>query len=176
MKVELKVGEIIACEPVPKSSKLLKETVKFGNETRTIVSGIAKHYTPEEMVGKKVVVVSNLAPRKIRGIESKGMLLASSGKDKINVIFAPESEDTFFFNASHFTPSMLETTKHNDELVPSKNTYVYLDYRFDIRGNRGYYETVEPERKWDFEPIDFAISFKPSSAEIDSVEYKSVKR
>ena len=81
MKVQLRVGEIIACEPVPKSSKLLKETVKFGNETRTIVSGIAKHFTPEQMVGKKVVFVTNLAPRKICGILSEGMILAAEDED-----------------------------------------------------------------------------------------------
>ena len=80
-KIELKVGEIIACEPVPKSNKLLKETVKFGNETRTIVSGIAKHYTPDEMVGKKVVFVTNLAPRKVCGILSQGMILAAEDEN-----------------------------------------------------------------------------------------------
>ena len=80
-KVELRVGEIIACEAVPKSSKLLKETVKFGDEIRTVVSGIAKHYKPEEMVGKKVVFVTNLAPRKICGILSEGMILAAEDED-----------------------------------------------------------------------------------------------
>ncbi len=80
-KVELRVGEIIACEAVPKSNKLLKETVKFGGEIRTIVSGIAKHYSPEEMVGKKVVFVTNLAPRKICGIMSEGMILAAEDED-----------------------------------------------------------------------------------------------
>ena len=81
VKVELRVGEIIACEPVPKSNKLLKETVKFGDEVRTIVSGIAKHYKPEEMVGKKVVFVTNLAPRKICGIMSEGMILAAEDEN-----------------------------------------------------------------------------------------------
>jgi methionyl-tRNA synthetase len=80
-KVELRVGEIIACEAVPKSNKLLKETVKFGDEVRTIVSGIAKHYSPEEMVGKKVVFVTNLAPRKICGITSEGMILAAEDEN-----------------------------------------------------------------------------------------------
>jgi methionyl-tRNA synthetase len=80
-KVELRVGEIIACEAVPKSNKLLKETVKFGDEVRTIVSGIAKHYKPEEMVGKKVVFVTNLAPRKICGIMSEGMILAAEDEN-----------------------------------------------------------------------------------------------
>ena len=92
MKVELRVGEIIACEPVPKSSKLLKETVKFGDEVRTIVSGIAKHYTPEEMVGKKVVFVTNLAPRKICGIESQGMILGAEDENGTFSLVVPEKD------------------------------------------------------------------------------------
>lgn len=80
-KVQLRVGEIIACEKVEKSSKLLHETVKFGNETRSIVSGIAKHYKPEELVGKKVVFVTNLAPRKVCGIMSEGMILGAEDEN-----------------------------------------------------------------------------------------------
>ena len=93
LKVELRVGEIIACEAVPKSSKLLKETVKFGNETRTIVSGIAKHFKPEEMVGKKVVFVTNLAPRKICGIESQGMIMAAEDENGNFALITPENKD-----------------------------------------------------------------------------------
>ncbi len=92
-KVKLLVGEILACEKVEKADKLLKSTVKIGDEVRTIVSGIAKYYTPEEMVGKKVVVVSNLAPRKIRGIESKGMLLCAcvgEGENERLCLVTPE--------------------------------------------------------------------------------------
>lgn len=92
-KVKLLVGEILACEKVEKADRLLKSTVKIGDEIRTIVSGIAKFYTPEEMVGKKVVVVSNLAPRKIRGIESKGMLLCAcvgEGDDEKLCLVTPE--------------------------------------------------------------------------------------
>ena len=92
VKVELKVGEIIACEAVPKSSKLLKETVKFGNETRTIVSGIAKHYKPEEMVGKKVVFVTNLAPRKICGILSEGMIMGAEDENGNFSLVTPEKD------------------------------------------------------------------------------------
>ncbi len=91
-KVQLRVGEIIACEPVPKSNKLLKETVKFGEETRTIVSGIAKHYSPEEMVGKKVVFVTNLAPRKVCGILSEGMILAAEDESGTLSLVVPEKE------------------------------------------------------------------------------------
>ncbi len=91
-KVQLKVGEIIACEPVPKSNKLLKETVKFGAETRTVVSGIAKHYTPEEMVGKKVIFVTNLAPRKVCGIVSEGMILAAEDESGTLSLVVPEKD------------------------------------------------------------------------------------
>ena len=93
LKVELRVGEIIACEAVPKSSKLLKETVKFGNETRTIVSGIAKHFKPDEMVGKKVVFVTNLAPRKICGIMSEGMIMAAEDENGNFALITPENKD-----------------------------------------------------------------------------------
>ena len=76
-KVELKTGRVLAAEPVPKSKKLLKLQVGFGSETRQIVSGIAQFYTPEDLVGKDVVVVMNLKPAKIFGIESNGMILAA---------------------------------------------------------------------------------------------------
>ena len=77
MKVKLITGKILACEKVPNADKLLKSTVDTGKETRTIVSGIAEYYKPEDLVGKTVVVVANLAPRKLRGIESYGMLLCA---------------------------------------------------------------------------------------------------
>ncbi len=76
-KVEIKVGEVLASERVEKSDKLLKNTIKIGAEVRTIVSGIAKHYSPEQLVGKKVLVVTNLKPIKLRGIESNGMVLCA---------------------------------------------------------------------------------------------------
>lgn len=77
MKVKLITGKVLACEKVPNADKLLKSTVDTGKETRTIVSGIAEYYKPEDLVGKTVVVVANLAPRKLRGIESYGMLLCA---------------------------------------------------------------------------------------------------
>lgn len=82
-KIEMKIGEILACEKVPESNKLLKSTVKVGNETRTILSGISKFYTAEEMVGKKVVVVTNLAPRKmLKGkYISEGMIVAAEDEE-----------------------------------------------------------------------------------------------
>ena len=94
MKIKLRVGEIVEAEKVEKADKLLKFSVKIGEETRTIVSGIAKYYTPEEMLGKKVVVVFNLKPAKLRGIESAGMLLCAcyqkeDGSEEV-VLVSPE--------------------------------------------------------------------------------------
>lgn len=93
MKVELRVGKIIACEKVVKSEKLLKSTVDMGGgETRTIVSGIAKCYQPEQMVGKEVVVVANLKPAKLCGVLSEGMLLCADGADGEIILVSPEKE------------------------------------------------------------------------------------
>jgi methionyl-tRNA synthetase len=78
MKVELRVGQVKTAEKVEKADKLLKLTVDIGTETRTIVAGIAEVYTPEQMLNRKIIIVANLAPRKLRGIESQGMLLAAS--------------------------------------------------------------------------------------------------
>ncbi len=86
MRVELRTARIVACEPVPKAKKLLKLQVDLGYEKRTIVSGIAKFYTPEALIGKKVIVVANLKPATLCGVESCGMLLAS-GEEEIRVVF-----------------------------------------------------------------------------------------
>ena len=80
-RVELRVAEVLAAEVVPKSKKLLKLTVSLGAEPRTIVAGIAQHYVPGDLVGKKVVVVANLEPAKLMGIQSQGMVLAGSTDD-----------------------------------------------------------------------------------------------
>ncbi len=88
---EIPFAEIVEAEKVPKANKLLKFAVKIGDETRTIVSGIAKFYTPEEMLGKQVVVVSNLKPAKLCGIESQGMLLCACTDDDL-VIVSPEKK------------------------------------------------------------------------------------
>ena len=85
-KVELKVGEILTAEKVEKADKLLKFSVKVGEETRTIVSGIAKYYSPGELIGKDVVVVANLKPAKLKGIMSEGMLLCAVDGDKVVLI------------------------------------------------------------------------------------------
>jgi methionyl-tRNA synthetase len=79
-KIDLKTGTILSVEKVEKADKLLKLAVDLGSETRTIVSGIAMHFNPEDIVGKQVVVVANLAPRKMRGIESQGMILMAEDK------------------------------------------------------------------------------------------------
>ena len=89
-KVELRVAEIIACEPIPKAKKLLKLTVDLGYEKRQVVSGIAKFYTPDDLVGKKVSLVTNLKPCKLCGVDSFGMILAS-GEEEIKVVFLDPS-------------------------------------------------------------------------------------
>lgn len=90
-KLELRAGTIISCEKVEKADKLLKFVVDLGFEKRTIVSGIAQHYKPEEMPGKQVIVVANLAPRKLRGIESKGMILTAEDKNGKLFLLKPEN-------------------------------------------------------------------------------------
>ena len=95
-KVDLRVGTILSAEKHPKADKLLVFQVKMGTETRHIVSGIAAHYKPEDCVGKKVVVVANLAPRKLRGLESKGMILFADnvvdGKETLEFV-STDAED-----------------------------------------------------------------------------------
>ena len=84
--VELRVAEILECEPVPKAKKLLKLQVDLGYEKRQVVSGIAKYYTPDQLVGKKVALVTNLKPAKLCGVDSYGMILAS-GEEDVKVLF-----------------------------------------------------------------------------------------
>ena len=89
-KVELRVAEILECEAIPKAKKLYKLQVDLGYEKRQVVSGIAKFYKPEELVGKKVIVVTNLKPAKLCGVDSFGMLLAS-GEEDVKVVFLDKS-------------------------------------------------------------------------------------
>jgi methionyl-tRNA synthetase len=91
-KVDLRVAKIVAAEPVPKSKKLLKLQVEVGTEKRQIVAGIALHYKPEDLVGKSVVVVFNLQPATLMGVESKGMLLAASEGDGKLFFLSPAGE------------------------------------------------------------------------------------
>ena len=88
--VELRVAEILECEPIPKAKKLLKLQVDLGYEKRQVVSGIAKYYKPEELIGKKVILVTNLKPAKLCGVDSYGMLLAS-GEEDVKVVFIDKS-------------------------------------------------------------------------------------
>ena len=92
VKLDLRVGIVLKAEKVTKADKLLQLSVDMGNEVRTIVSGIAEHYSPEEMIGKQVSVVANLAPRKIKGIESKGMILMAEDADgKLRIVSPNEN-------------------------------------------------------------------------------------
>lgn len=89
-KVDLRVAEIKACEPIKKAKKLLKLTVFDGANERTVASGIAKFYKPEELVGKKIILVSNLKPAKLCGVESCGMILAATCGEEVKVIFVDD--------------------------------------------------------------------------------------
>ncbi|MBA4391198.1 MAG: methionine--tRNA ligase subunit beta [Syntrophus sp. (in: bacteria)] len=84
-KMELRVAEIKTCEDIEGADKLYKLTIDAGEE-RNIVAGIKQHYTKEELIGKKIVIVANLEPRKLRGIMSHGMLLAASNEDKSSIV------------------------------------------------------------------------------------------
>jgi len=89
-KLQFQVGEIIACEAVKKSKKLLCSQVKIGSQVRQIVSGIKAHYSPEEMVGKKVMVVTNLKPAVLAGIKSEGMILCAEDAEGNLALMVPE--------------------------------------------------------------------------------------
>ncbi len=85
-RIDLRVAEVVAAEAVAKSKKLLKLTVSLGSEQRTVVAGVAEHYRPEDLVGKKVVIVANLEPARLMGIESQGMLLAGSAEGRLSIL------------------------------------------------------------------------------------------
>jgi methionyl-tRNA synthetase len=93
VKIDLRVAQIVIAERIPKADKLLRLEVDLGYEKRQILSGIAEWYTPEELVGRRIVVITNLAPRKMRGLESHGMLLAASNGDNGKPILATFAED-----------------------------------------------------------------------------------
>jgi methionyl-tRNA synthetase len=92
LKIDLRVAEIKACDDIPGADKLYKLTIDLGEE-RTIVAGIKAYYTKEDIVGKKIAVVANLEPRKLRGILSHGMLLAASNEDKSSVVLLVLDKD-----------------------------------------------------------------------------------
>lgn len=85
LQIDLRVGQVLQAEPIPKSSKLLKLLIDLGEEKRTVVSGIKKHYEPEALVGKKLILVANLKPATIMGIESQGMILAGEHEGFLEV-------------------------------------------------------------------------------------------
>ena len=91
-KLQFRVGKIIACEEVPKSKKLLCSQVKIGSEVKQIVSGIKQHYSAEEMVGKKVLVLTNLKPAKLAGVLSEGMLLCAEDAEGNLALMTPEKD------------------------------------------------------------------------------------
>ena len=91
-KLDIRVGTILECQKVPKADKLLQFKIDDGLETRTIVSGIAKHYKPEELVGKQVCFIANLAPRKLKGIVSEGMILSAENNDGSLAVIMPQKE------------------------------------------------------------------------------------
>jgi methionyl-tRNA synthetase len=93
-KLDIRIGKVIAAEKMEKSDKLLKLTINAGVDTRTILSGIAKHYTAEDMVGKQVAFIANLAPRKMMGIESQGMILSAEDVDGKLRLLQPEKDVT----------------------------------------------------------------------------------
>ncbi len=92
-KVDLRVAQIKVAERIPKADKLLRLEVDLGYETRQILAGIAEYYTPESLIGRKVVIVANLAPRKMRGLESNGMIVAASLGEKGQPVLAGFLED-----------------------------------------------------------------------------------
>ncbi len=92
MKVKLRVGRILDAEPVPDADKLLRLQLMIGEERRQVLAGIAQQYKPEEIIGKQVVVVTNLKSRKMRGFESQGMILAADGPDGEAIILHPDKE------------------------------------------------------------------------------------
>ena len=91
-KLDIRVGTILEAEKVPKADKLLKLLVDTGLDERTVVSGIAEHYSAEEVIGKKVSILLNLAPRKIRGVESQGMILMAENTEGMLSFISPEKE------------------------------------------------------------------------------------
>ncbi len=86
LKLDIRLAKVLSAERVEGSEKLLKLRVSLGDEERTLMAGIAKHYEPEELIGKKVLILANLKPRKIFGVESQGMVLALSDGENLSLI------------------------------------------------------------------------------------------
>jgi methionyl-tRNA synthetase len=92
MKLDIRVGKVLECEKVPKADKLLKFKIDDGMGGRTIVSGIAKYYQPEDLVGKEVCFIANFEPRKLKGVESQGMILSAENADGRLIVIGPQGE------------------------------------------------------------------------------------
>ena len=92
MKLDIRVGKVTACQKVPKADKLLRLDIDDGLGGRTIVSGIAKFYAPDDLIGKEVCFIANLEPRKLKGIESQGMILSAENADGSIVVIGPQGE------------------------------------------------------------------------------------
>ena len=88
-KLDLRVVKVMECEKVPKTDKLLKFKLQLGTEERTVLSGIAQFYSPEDLIGKQLILIANLKPAVIRGIESKGMLLSAEKDGKLQLVECP---------------------------------------------------------------------------------------
>ncbi|MDR0546968.1 MAG: methionine--tRNA ligase subunit beta, partial [Dysgonamonadaceae bacterium] len=91
-KLDIRVGKVLECTKVPKADKLLQFKIDDGLGGRTILSGIAQHYAPEELIGKQVCFIANLEPRKIKGVESQGMILSAENADGSLAIIQPARE------------------------------------------------------------------------------------
>lgn len=92
-KLDLIVGEIVEVEEIPKADKLYKLTIDLGEEIRTVCAGIKQHYSKDELKGKKIILLANLAPRKLKGIESQGMILAAVNKEESEVVLLTPEND-----------------------------------------------------------------------------------
>ena len=90
-KIDLRIAEVLEAKRVDGADKLLELRIKIGDTTRTLVAGIAQQYAPETLVGRKIVVVTNLQPRRLRGVESQGMLLAANDGDRA-ILLAPDQD------------------------------------------------------------------------------------
>ena len=89
-KIELRVAKILSAEPILESEKLIKLKVFLGDEERQIIAGIGRSYTPDDLIGREIVIIANLEPRKLMGEESQGMLLAATNTDGLPIIIMPE--------------------------------------------------------------------------------------
>jgi len=92
-RIDLRLAEILSAEKVEKADKLLKLEVAVGEERRTVVAGIAKHYAPEDLVGRNIVIVANLKPTNLRGILSEGMILAASEGDSLGIVTVDQGKE-----------------------------------------------------------------------------------